>query len=142
ALRPKYTLSQLLRSIDIPKSSYCYHKKQLALPNKYNYVRIQIIDIFKAGKAGKRRYGYRRIHASLKNIGIILSEKIVRRIMREENLVAKSIKMRKYSSYDGEISPAVPNVLKRDFKADKINDKWVTDITEFRIPSGKVYLSP
>jgi transposase InsO family protein/transposase-like protein len=139
ALRPKYTLSQLLTSIDIPKSSYCYHKKQLALPNKYNYVRVQIIDIF---KAGKRRYGYRRIHASLKNIGIILSEKIVRRIMREENLVAKSIKMRKYSSYDGEISPAVPNVLKRDFKADKINDKWVTDITEFRIPSGKVYLSP
>ena len=102
-------------------------------------MRVQIIDIF---KAGKRRYGYRRIHAKKKNIGIILSEKIVRRIMREENLVAKSIKMRKYSSYDGEISPAVPNILKRDFKADKINDKWVTDITEFRIPSGKVYLSP
>ena len=139
ALRPKYTLSQLLTLINIPKSSYCYHKKHLALPNKYNDVRSQIIDIF---NAGKRRYGYRRIHASLKNIGIILSEKIVRRIMREENLVAKSIKMRKYSSYDGEISPAVANVLKRDFKADKINDKWVTDITEFRIPSGKVYLSP
>ena len=73
-------------------------------------MRVQIIDIF---KAGKRRYGYRRIHTSLKNIGIILSEKIVRRIMREENLVAKSIKMRKYSSYDGEISPTVPNILKQ-----------------------------
>ncbi|TRM11458.1 IS3 family transposase [Lentibacillus cibarius] len=139
AFRPKYKLSQLLAFIDIPKSSYCYHKKQLALPDKYNDVREQIIGIF---KEGKRRYGYRRIHASLKNIGIILSEKIVRRIMREENLVAKSIKMRKYNSYDGEISPAVPNVLERDFKADKINAKWLTDITEFRIPSGKVYLSP
>jgi len=59
--------------------------------------------------------------------------------MREENLVTKSIKMRKYSSYDGEISPAVANVLQRDFKADKPNEKWVTDITEFRISAGKVY---
>src|SRR5699024_8691007 len=60
ALRPKYKLSQLLTIIDIPKSSYFYHKKQLALPDKYNDVRAQIIDIF---KKNKRRYGYRRIHA-------------------------------------------------------------------------------
>lgn len=73
---------------------------------------------------------------------IIVSEKIVRRIMREENLRVKSIKLRKYSSYEGEISPAAPNILERNFKADKINEKWVTDITEFRLPSGKVYLSP
>lgn len=138
-LRPIYKLSQLLTIIDIPKSSYSYHKRQLALPDKYSNVRAQIIDIF---EKNKRRYGYRRIHASLKNMGIILSEKIVRRIMREENLVAKSIKMKRYSLYDGEVSPAVENVLQRDFKADKPNEIWVTDITEFRIPAGKVYLSP
>lgn len=139
ALRPKYKLSQLLSFINIPKSSYCYHKKQLSLPDKYRDVRTKIINIF---EKNKRRYGYRRIHASLKNIGIVLSEKIVRRIMREEKLIAKTIKMRKYNSYHGEITPAVPNILQRDFKADKPNEKWVTDITEFSIPAGKVYLSP
>ncbi|CDZ99668.1 hypothetical protein BN1048_00592 [Jeotgalicoccus saudimassiliensis] len=108
ALRPKYKLYQLLTSIDIPKSSYCYHKKQLALPNKYNYVRVQIIDIFKVGKC---LYAYRWIHASLKNIEIILSKKSAT-YNAGKNLVAKSIKMRKYSSYDGEISPVVPNILK------------------------------
>lgn len=46
ALRPKYKLTQLLSIIDIPKSSYCYHKKQLALPDKYEDVRAKIIDIF------------------------------------------------------------------------------------------------
>src|SRR5690625_2682903 len=46
ALRPKYRLSQLLSIIDIPKSSYCYHKKQLALPDKYEDVGAKIIDIF------------------------------------------------------------------------------------------------
>ncbi|NLJ17551.1 IS3 family transposase [Globicatella sulfidifaciens] len=139
AIRPKYKLSQLLIIVDNPKSSYCYHKKQLALPDKYQDVRAKIIDIF---ERNKRRYGYRRLHASLKNSGILLSEKVVRRIMREETLIVKTIKMRKYNSYHGEISPAVPNILQRDFKADKPNEKWVTDITEFSIPAGKVYLSP
>jgi len=67
-----YKLTQLLKIINIPKSSYCYHKKQLALPDKYSDERAQIIDLF---EKNKRRYGYRRIRAALKNIGIILSEK-------------------------------------------------------------------
>lgn len=78
----------------------------------------------------------------LKLLGITLYEKVVRRIMTEEKLKVKSLRLRKYNSYAGEITPAVPNLLKRDFKADQPNKKWLTDITEFHIPSGKVYLSP
>jgi len=36
----------------------------------------------------------------------------------------------------------VSNELQRNFHADKPNEKWLTDITEFAIPAGKVYLSP
>lgn len=32
--------------------------------------------------------------------------------------------------------------MSRNFKATKPNEKWLTDITEFKIPAGKVYLSP
>lgn len=49
---------------------------------------------------------------------------------------------KQYSSYQGEISPSVENLLNRDFHSEKTNLKWVTDISEFRIPAGKVYLSP
>lgn len=70
------------------------------------------------------------------------SEKVIRRLMREEGLIVKCIKHKKYSSYQGEISPAVENLLQRDFHSEKPNEKWLTDITEFRIPDGKVYLSP
>ena len=87
-------------------------------------------------------YGYRRIYMVLKNNDNIVSEKVIRRIMHEENLVVNSIKRKKYSSYMGEISPSVPNILKRNFHADFPNSKWLTDITEFHIPAGKVYLSP
>jgi transposase InsO family protein len=62
--------------------------------------------------------------------------------MDEEQLVVPRKKKRKYSSYKGEISIAVENVVARDFHAEAPNQKWLTDITEFHIPAGKVYLSP
>ena len=40
------------------------------------------------------------------------------------------------------MSPAVKNVIARDFHAASPNTKWLTDLTEFHIPAGKVYLSP
>lgn len=75
-------------------------------------------------------------------MGISLSEKVIRRIMTEVGLKVNSLRLRKYNSYAGEITPAVPNLLKRDFKAEQPNKKWLTDITELHISSGKVYLSP
>ena len=48
----------------------------------------------------------------------------------------------KYNSYKGEEGTVVENLLNRDFSADKINLKWVTDISEFKINGIKLYLSP
>src|SRR5699024_4867587 len=84
ALHPKYKLSQLLSIVNIPKSIYYYHKIQLALHDRYKDIRDKIIIIF---EKNKRRYRKRKIHATIKNVRIILSEKIVRRIMQEENLM-------------------------------------------------------
>ena len=42
----------------------------------------------------------------------------------------------------GEISPAPENLVNRDFTAGAPNTKWLTDITEFQIAAGKIYLSP
>jgi transposase InsO family protein len=82
------------------------------------------------------------VHAVLKTKGITVSEKIVRKIMTEEQLVVPRKTRRKYNSYLGEISPAVENLVARDFHAEEPNTKWLTDLTEFHIPSGKIYLSP
>jgi putative transposase len=139
ALREKYPLNELLAVVAISKSSYFYQKKALSRPDKYVSLRKEVRDVF--GK-NKCVYGYRRIHAALRKNGITCSEKVVRRLMLEEHLVVQGKKRRSYSSYLGEISPAVPNLLERDFHAEKPNEKWLTDLTEFHIPAGKVYLSP
>ena len=138
ALRNQYRLKELLDIVRMAKSSYCYHASAMQ-KDKYQSLRTTITMLFRDTKSC---YGYRRIHASLKNMGIIVSEKVVRRIMDEENLKVFAVKQKKYSSYEGEISPEVDNVIERNFRADQPNEKWLTDITEFHIPAGKVYLSP
>ena len=139
ALRDKYPVKRILEVFDMAKSSYCYQQKQIKKENKIVKIKERIKILF---FENHKRYGYRRIHLLLKREGIIISEKIVRSIMKEENLIVRIIRQKKYSSYLGEISPAVPNEIQRDFHADKPNKKWLTDITEFKIGEGKVYLSP
>jgi hypothetical protein len=62
--------------------------------------------------------------------------------MGQAGLTIATPRRRRYHSYGGEISPAPDNIINRDFHAAKPNEKWLTDITEFHIPAGKVYLSP
>ena len=139
ALKNKYSLPKLCRKLCISRSSYYYQEKAIHAEDKYRDIRIKICELFRSNYGA---FGYRKIYVLLKREGITLSEKVVRRIMREEGLIVKVHRRRKYNSYKGEISPAVENLINRDFHADKPNQKWLTDITEFSIEAGKVYLSP
>ena len=139
ALRSTYALTELLHEVRLPRSSYFYHRARLEVADKYLEVRRAMTDIF---ELNYRCYGYRRMQASLSRQCMNISEKVVQRLMKQESLVAVTRKRRRYGSYMGEISPAPDNLLNRDFSASAPNEKWLTDITEFQIPAGKVYLSP
>lgn len=139
ALKNKYSLPKLLKIMQLPRSSYYYKEQKKPKPYQEEKLAARIKELFYENKS---RYGYRRIHCLLKCENIMVSEKVVRRIMKELKLIVKAKKKRKYNSYKGEITPAVPNYLERDFHASKPNQKWLTDITEFSIPAGKIYLSP
>jgi transposase InsO family protein/transposase-like protein len=139
ALKDTYTLAELLIELDLARSSYFYHCAQLRSPDKYADARIAITDVFQSNHSC---YGYRRMRAALGRRHMHISEKVVQRLMKQECLVVAANKRRRYGSYLGEISPAPENLINRDFHADSPNEKWLTDITEFQIPAGKVYLSP
>ncbi len=138
ALREQFPLKDLLQFLQIAKSSYCYQVIAMKT-DRHCEIRGTIRTVFEESKG---RYGYRRIHAVIRANGQKISEKVIRRLMREQNLIVRKVKKKKYNSYIGEISPAVENVINRDFHSEKPNEKWLTDITEFHIPAGKVYLSP
>jgi len=142
ALRAKYKLCEILPVVGMAKSSYEYARNAQLMgeTEEHAAARKAVVEAFEASGG---TYGYRRITAV---VGV--GEWTVRDIMRDEGLVACAAKKkRRYSSYAGEISEAPPNLLRDErgrhhFHADKPNDLWITDVTEFRIPAGKVYLSP
>lgn len=142
ALRARYKLCEILPVVCMAKSSYEYARSARAKGESGERASARSA-VVKAFEASGGTYGYRRI-ASVVDAG----EWTVRGIMRDEGLVARAArKKRRYSSYEGEISAAPPNLLRDDrgrhhFRADNPNELWVTDVTEFRIPAGKVYLSP
>ena len=106
--------------------------------DKYEAAKAEITAIYHENKG---RYGYRRITTELHSRKISLNHKTVQRLMKELGLVCR-VRMKKYHSYKGEVGRIAPNLLNRDFHAEKPNQKWVTDVTEFSLFGEKVYLSP
>lgn len=134
-LRPRYSLRSMACLLRIAPSSYHYHHARIGV-DKYAGLRARVARAFADSKG---RYGYRRVKAAL---GTGVSEKVIRRIMAEGGLSAHVPKRRRYSSYEGETTPAPGNLVNRDFTAERPNEKWLTDITEIKARDGKVYLSP
>jgi len=120
------------------KSVYYYSLKRLSSNDKYSVEKDVLTQIYHENKG---RYGYRRITIELRNRGYRLNHKTVLRLMNLCDI--KCLVMpRKYRSYKGDIGEAAPNLLERNFNADKPNEKWATDVTEFSLFGTKLYLSP
>ena len=138
-LRQKYKLTSLLKLANMPRSTYYYWLKALKKEDKYKDIKEEINNIFVENKG---RYGYRRITLELKNRGYKINHKTVQRLMKQLGLISIVRPKRRYNSYKGTIGKVAKNILKRDFKATKPNEKWATDITEFKVHNEKLYLSP
>jgi len=131
-------LANLLKHARMARSTFYYHLNQIRNQDKYDEVKMEIKQIYQLHKG---RYGYRRIHLELKNRGYAINHKTVFSLMRELELKSL-IRVKKYAAYRGEQGNIAPNILQRNFKADQPGQKWVTDITEFKVKDRKLYLSP
>ena len=130
----------MLKLAKLSKSTYYYVLKSLKKQDKYKNIKELIYKIFYENKG---RYGYRRITLTLVNeYNIRVNHKTVQRLMKALGLKSIVRPKRRYNSYKGTLGKIAKNLLKRDFKADKPNQKWVTDVTEFKVNNDKLYLSP
>lgn len=137
-LRHEHPLELLLAVAELPRSTFYYHVKVARLPDKYADLKTRIRSIFHRHKG---RYGYRRITATLRQTGEPVNHKAVQRLMGVLNLKSL-VRVKKYRSYKGPVGPIAPNILQRQFNATRPNQKWVTDVTEFKVGGEKLYLSP
>ena len=111
----------------------------MGVPDKYEKAKAEITAIYHENKG---RYGYRRITTELRS----------RRISPESqncaaayegtglSLLRQNQEISLLQGRGGRRSP--PICCNRDFQAEKPNQKWVTDVTEFSLFGQKLYLSP
>ena len=134
--KDKYSINEMCRFFDVSRSGYYGYVSRMDTPAKD----IQLAEMIKEcqEKCGKT-YGYRRVHIWLERQGIYRNPKTILRVMQKYNLLSL-VRRKKYRNY-GEYLHRYPNVLNRDFKAEKPNKKWVTDISYIKTSQGTLYLS-
>jgi len=137
-LRQQHLLATLLTIAKLSRSTFYYQARAQRVGDRYAALKARIREIYERHKG---RYGYRRITAELRNTGSEVNHKTVQRLMQLLGLKSL-VRPKKYRSYRGQFNADVPNVLDRQFRADRPNQKWVTDVTEFNVRGEKLYLSP
>ena len=130
-------LADLLDAAGLARATYYYQLKTIGAEDKCASLKASIQDIQHHHRG---RYGYRRVTATLRQEGQLVNTKKVRRLMSELDLKC-TVRPKKYRSYRGLMDEASPNILKREFTADQPNQKWVTDVTEFKVAGEKLYLA-
>jgi transposase InsO family protein len=154
-LRHRFPLADLLRICRIAKSSYYYGLKALkAKESKDKELRDKILEIYQKSHF---RYGFKRITLVLNNgSNEPINHKRVQRIMHELGIFGIQGKNGKYHSYKNDNGEHKENLLlekeideenhrttfKRHFETTGPNQKWTTDVSEFKHKDGKLYLSP
>ena len=131
-------MKALVTLAQMPRSTYYDLAKKMNRPDPDSKLKVEIQAIYSEHEG---RYGYRRIRDELTNRGQKVNHKKVQRIMKALGLKCL-VRMKKYKSYKGTVGKIAPNILDRRFTAKAPNEKWVTDITEFKVFGEKLYLSP
>lgn len=137
-LKSRFPLAGLLRLAGLARSTFYYQAKTQQKPDKYAALKQHVQRIYHEHKG---LYGYRRVASAIRSQGTLVNRKVVERLMANMNL--KSIvRPKKYRSYRGMVGKIAQNLLERNFTAQRPNQKWVTDVTEFKVAQQKLYLSP
>ena len=134
--KEQYSISEMCRFFNVSRSGYYGYVSRIDIPAKDMYLAEKIREC--QDKCGKT-YGYRRVHMWLERNGIYHNPKTILRVMQKYNLLSV-VRRKKYRNY-GEYLHRYPNLLNRDFKTERPNQKWVTDISYIKTGQGTLYLS-
>ena len=134
--REKYSISEMCRFFEVSRSGYYDYVRRMDVPAKDLPLAEKIRE---CQSVCRNTYGYRRVHIWLERNGIHCNPKTVLRVMNKYNLLSV-IRRKRYVKY-GEYLHRYPNLLNRNFAAERPNQKWVTDISYIRTGQGFLYLS-
>jgi len=130
----------MCKALDVSRSGYYAWRKRKPSARE-TAAQIMIQHIRRIHKKSKKTYGSPRIHAKLKHEGILCSLNRVARLMRKDKIFGERKRHKTLTTNSNHSYPVAPNLLKRDFYAEKPNQKWVSDITYIPTQEGWLYLA-
>ena len=134
--KDKYSVSEMCRFFCVSRSGYYAYVSRMDIPTKDISLAERIRECQE--NCGKT-YGYRRVHIWLQRQGVYHNPKTILRVMQKYNLLSV-VRRKKYRNY-GDVLHRYHNLLNRNFKAERPNQKWVTDISYIKTSQGTLYLS-
>ena len=134
--KDKYSINSMCKFFEVSRSGYYAFLKRMDIPDRDLPLAEKIRE---CQEESHRTYGYRRVHIWLERQGIYRNPKTILRVMQKYNLL--SVVRRKKFKYVSEHLHKYPNLLNREFEAERPNQKWVTDISYIKTAQGFLYLS-
>lgn len=140
AEKANFPVTIMCRILEVTRSGFyawCFRPQSLRAKDD----RRLKVQIRASHEASKRRYGSPRIHKDLKADGERVSRKRVARLMKEEGIVGRKKKRFIRTTDSKHNLPVAPNILDREFRAEKPNQRWVGDISYLRTIEGWLFLA-
>ena len=130
-----HSLALLCRCLRVTRSGFhaWQTRPESAHANRDRQLKVLVRASFDGSKA---RYGSPRIHEDLRELGERVSRKRVIRLKQEEGLVARVRRRFTCTTMSDHDLPVAANLLDRQFTAERPNQRWVGDTTEFTIGDG------
>jgi len=137
-LREHFTVAELCKEIGLSRSGFYAYVKRKEV-DKDQHAKELIRTTFERYKG---IYGYRQIQLFMfQDHDVWMNHKKVLRLMQEMGLRAKIRRKYRHARQWNTGDRVVKNILDRQFEADVPNQKWVTDVTQFRVGDTWLYLS-
>ena len=136
--KDKYNVRDMCTFFSVSRSGYYAWTKKADEEDPDKQIGELIRD---CQKKTRQTYGYRRVQIwLLRELGLVMNHKAVLRVMNKYNLLSKSRRKRKWVQ-NCESIHRYSNLLERNFRAERPNLKWCTDISCIPTKEGFVYLS-
>jgi putative transposase len=135
-----YPVAMLCRLVDVSRAGYyAWYRRPPSARAQANAVLTEEIRTIHA--KSRQTYGVPRMHAALGASGRHVSRKRVARLMRGTGLRVCGQQRRVRTTVSDPKATPAPNLVQRQFIAEKPNQLWVTDLTYLRTAEGWLYLA-
>jgi putative transposase len=140
AERASYPVATLCRMLGVSKSGY-YAWRTRPPSNRSRQDALLTEKIRQIHSRSRKTYGYPRVHAELRSLGVRCGRRRIARLMRAAGLRGcMRGRKRRTTRRDPRAAPA-PDLLRRDFAAGRPNRVWLADITYVPTREGFLYLA-